>query len=99
MANKEDKRKLTQDEKKSIKSAIEAVAVDCTPDKDWLVIVRVGTDSFPANREDMRVTLAHIDRLKKNGYIPDDMRVVVVPHTLQFTREELSEIEVMSVES
>jgi hypothetical protein len=95
MAKKQAERKLTTSEKKDIQSAIEVAAVDCTPDKEWLIVVRVGTDAFPADVEDLRVTLNHINRLREKGYIHDDMKIVVVPHTLQFTRESLRDIELI----
>lgn len=91
-------RKLTPTEKKRLKSALEAIAIDCTPDKDWLIVVRIGTDTFPATVEDLRVVTAQIDRLKRDGYISQDMKVVTVPHTLQFSREALKDFEVFTVE-
>lgn len=92
------KTRLNKKQKEEMKDAIEqalfeANVVDVSADKDYILVVRVGNDAHPANVEQLRVVNNYLSKLKDDGFLPKDMLVVTVAHTVEFTREALADIE------
>lgn len=91
------KKRLTKKQKEEIKEALfKADIVNVAADDDYLLVVRVGTDEFPTNIEQLRIVNNYLNKLRKDGFIPEVLKTVTVAHNVEFTREALANIEWLS---
>ena len=99
MATEPSKRiRLNKVQKDEIKEAVEqawaeANVVNVEDSKDHVLIIRIGNDDHPANIEQLRVARNYADKLVDEGYIPQQLKRIVVAHNIEFTRTALKDME------